>query len=164
MSQQELLSTLRDLRFLHDIAEEYLQQIVKVATLVEFPTGHVIFRDGEPTANIYLMVDGKVSLEVCAPGRGCQRILTVGTGELLGWSPLLEQTRSTATARAITPVRAVAINGGQVLSLCEHNPQLGFEFMRSTALALAQRLSATRMQLLDVYGEQIPLVTERNGE
>jgi CRP/FNR family cyclic AMP-dependent transcriptional regulator len=164
MTQQELVSILRDLRFLHGVSEEHLQQIAKVAKLVEFPKGNAIFREGEPYANVYLIVEGEVSLEICAPGRGCQRILTVGAGELLGWSPLLEQSHATTTARTLTPVRAVAINGGQMLTLCEHNPTLGFEFMRHTALALAQRISATRMQLLDVYGTETATIPRKGGE
>lgn len=164
MTQKELVSILREIRFLHGVSDEHLEQIAEVAKLVEFPEHHVVFREGEPTANVYLVIEGKVSLEICAPARGCQQILTVGTGELLGWSPLLEQTHSTATARTITPTRAVAINGGQVLTLCEHDPMLGFEFMRHTCLALAQRISATRMQLLDVYGTEIPKIPEKGGE
>jgi CRP/FNR family cyclic AMP-dependent transcriptional regulator len=164
MTQKELVPILRELRFLHGVSDEHLEQIAEVARLVKYAKGDTIFREGEPYANVYLIVDGEVSLEICAPGRGCQRILTVGTGELLGWSPLLEQTHATVTARTLTPVSAVAINGGQMLTLCEHNPTLGYEFMRHTALAMAQRISATRVQLLNVYGTEVPTIPEKGGE
>ena len=36
------------------------------------------------------------------------------------------------------------------------NPEFGFEFMHRVAMALAQRLSATRLQLLDMSGFQLP--------
>ena len=47
--------------------------------------------------------------------------------------------------------------------LCDHDPQFGYELMRRTALALAKRLSATRMQLVNVYGDQLP-VTPQEAE
>ena len=84
--------------------------------------------------------------------------MTVGPGELLGWSPLLEQTRLTASARTMTPVEAIELQGGQLLALCHHDPRFGYVFMRRAALALAKRLNATRMQLLDVFGADMPLV------
>ena len=91
----ELIDTLRDIDFLRGFDDEHLQ---KIAELVEIPEGNVIFREGEPAVDIFLVAHGKVSLEICAPGIGCRRLHTVGQGELLGWSPVLEQPRLAATA------------------------------------------------------------------
>jgi CRP-like cAMP-binding protein len=160
MSEQSILESVRDLGFLHGIADEYLREIAAVARLVEFPEGQLVFREGEPPSSVFLICSGTVSLEISAPGMGCRRIFTVGEGELLGWSALLEQTLRMATARTLTPVRAVELSGSQLLTLCEHNPRFGYELMRRVALQLAMRLSATRMQLLDMFGVEMPTAAE----
>ena len=154
MNEMNLTELLRDVGFLHGIDDEHLGEIASVSQIQEINEGDVIFREGDTTDHIYLITQGKISLEICAPGVGCRRILTVGKGELLGWSPVLQQSRITATARSLTPSQAVRISGNQVLTLCEHNPRFGYEFMRRAALALAKRLSAARLQLLDVYGAE----------
>ena len=59
--------------------------------------------------------------------------MTVGEGELLGWSPVLEQSQLTATARAFAPTSAIEINASQILAICEHDPRFGFELMRRAA-------------------------------
>jgi CRP-like cAMP-binding protein len=156
MADRKLLEQLRQVRFLRDIDDEYLEQIAEVAQLVEFPVGKVIFREGEPLAHFFLIVSGSVSLEICAPGVGCKRIHTVTDGDILGISPVLEQARLTATARTLSSTVAVQFNAGQVLTMCEHNPRFGYEFMRRAALALAMRLSGTRLQLMDVFGSTLP--------
>jgi len=156
----EMQEVLRRLRILEGLDEEHLSQLADVAEQVQFEEGEVIFREGDPATDVYLIVDGSVSLEVCAASIGCRRILTVTAGELLGWSPVLEQTRLSATARALEPTRAVRLNGKQVLAQCEHNPRFGFEFMRRAALALANRLNATRLQLLNVYGNAMPTTVD----
>jgi CRP-like cAMP-binding protein len=69
---------------------------------------------------------------------------------------VLEQVRLTSTARTITPVQLIEINGGQIIAMCEHDARFGYTFMRRSALALAKRLNATRLQLLDVFGQQMP--------
>ena len=84
--------------------------------------------------------------------------MTASGGDLLGWSPVLEQTKLTATARALSPAKLVQINAAQVLTLAEHDPRFGYIFMRRAANAIAKRLVATRMQLLDVFGEHMPNV------
>ena len=158
MTEKELLEILRGTGFLHGFAEDHLEKLAQFARLVAMPEGQVVFREGEPTANIYLVVSGNISLEICSPGIGCRRILTVGDGELLGLSPVLEQVRLTSTARTLTPVEMIEINAGQIVAMCEHDPRFGYIFMRRFALALAKRLNATRIQLLDVFGEVMPSV------
>ena len=92
-----------------------------------------------------------------SPSASSKRLQTVGSGELLGWSPILGLVEMTATARAFQPTQVVAIDTKQLNAICEHNPRFGLEFMRRTAQALAQRLSATRLQLLDVYNHELPV-------
>jgi len=164
MTEPSVIDTLRRIQFLRDLPNELIDQLAGIAQVVEFPTGTVIFRQGEAASTLHLVVEGNVSLEICAPGVGCKRILTVGPGELLGWSPVLEQGRLTATARTISEVRAVALSGHQILAICEQNPRCGYEFMKRAALALAKRLSATRIQLLDVFGTQMPTATDERSE
>ena len=160
MSKDNLIETLREIRFLHDIGPMRLEQIAKIARLRDFNHGDVVFRQGDAAQHIYLIVHGNVSLEICAAGTGCKQILTLGPGELLGWSSVLEQTCYTARARALEATRLVEINVAQLLTMCSHDPQFGYELMHRTALALAKRLSATRMQLLNVYGDQLPVVAQ----
>ena len=164
MTEPSVTDALRGIQFLRELPAELIDQLASIARVVEFPAATVIFRQGDAASTLYLVVDGNVLLEICAPGVGCKRILTVGPGELLGWSPMLEHSRLTATARTISAARAVALSGHQVLAICEQNPTLGYEFMKRAALALAKRLNATRLQLLDVFGTQMPVATDERGE
>ncbi len=159
-----LIETLRDVDFLQGIDDRHLEQIASVARLVNIAAGKPIFREGDASQDVYLIIEGSVSLEICAPGIGCRRILTLGGGDLLGWSSVLAQSRLSATARALTATRAVQIPGSQIITLCEHNPRFGYEFMRRTALALAKRLNAARLQLLDVYGAENTATAEMTEE
>lgn len=163
MNSDNLIDTLQEIHFLHDIGTTRLEQIARIARLRRFNPGDVVFRQGDPAQYVYLVAHGNVSLEICAAGAGCKPILTLGTGELLGWSAVLEQTCFTARARALEPTRLIEINVAQLLTMFNHDPQFGYELMHRTALALAKRLSATRMQLLNVYGDQLPVVGQETG-
>jgi CRP/FNR family cyclic AMP-dependent transcriptional regulator len=164
MKNPMLLDTLREIRFLHGISAEHLEKIAEIAHLCDYDKCHVIFREGDVAKHLYLVVFGNVSLEICAPGLGCRRIVTVGPGELLAWSALLDQARLTATARAMETTQLVQIDAAHLLALCEQDPRFACEIMRRTMLAMATRLSAARMQLLDVYGPQFTAATQLAGE
>lgn len=157
MSNRVLPEQLRQFQFLQEIDDEHLGRLAAVARLVEFPADKVLYREGQAVSNIYLILSGSVSIEICAAGIGCRRIMTVSDGDLLGISPAVGQSRSTGTVRTLAPTKAIELNASQVLTLCEHNPRFGYEFMRQVAVAISQRLNATRLQLLDVFGaEQKP--------
>lgn len=129
--------------------------VSKLAPLVvvrEFPAGAVLFEEGALHPWVYLIATGDVGLEMCVPARGCSRILTLGPGDLLVWSALLGTGRMTATAVALTPTRVLAVPAQSLRELCEQDHDFGYEWMRATAEALAKRLLATRLQLLDLYG------------
>lgn len=161
---KEIIADLRDVQALEGMPEALLALLAGAARVVDIPEKSVVFRQGDPAKCIYLLLSGQVSLEICAPGSGCRRILTVSAGELLGWSPALGQQAMTATARALTNVRAIELDASQLLAECERNPQFGYEFMKRAALALAKRLSATRLQLMNLYGlEMASAVDERRA-
>lgn len=160
MSRNVLTRTLEKLQFLQDMSPDYLERIADIAKILDFDEHDTVFREGDPAENLYLIVNGSVSLEVCAAGTGCRQILTLGPGELLGWSAMLGG--SCYTARARTPQAAclVQINVVELLKLCDQDPRFGYDLMRRTAIALAKRLSATRMQLVNVYGNEMPVESE----
>jgi CRP-like cAMP-binding protein len=154
------LETLEKLSFLEGFPREYLKPLASVAEVVEVAPNEIIFNEGEKSANIYVVMEGKVALEIWVTGRGVTVIQTVGPGRLLGWTPLLAQGPMTVTARTLEPCRLVAINAMQALSACAENPRFGMEFMRRAALALSRRLNATRLQLADICQDAFPVVSE----
>ena len=158
MAEKSTLDTLRGISFFHDIADEHLQELATLAREVEYPAQTTIFHEHDLAKDVYVIASGEVSLAVCGPKTACRQMMVVRGGDMMGWSPLLRRTRLSDTAVTLTPVRALAFDGGQLLDLCGRMPEFGFEFMMRAARVLAERLSATRLQLLDVSGVRLPEV------
>jgi hypothetical protein len=79
-------------------------------------------------------------------------ITTLGAGELVGWSWLFPPYRWHFDARATELTRTIAFDGACLRDKCEQDHDLGYELMRRFASLMLDRLQATRLQLLDVYG------------
>jgi CRP/FNR family transcriptional regulator, cyclic AMP receptor protein len=156
MSDPVLLNTLKGLAFLASATDAEVDRFATAARFVFFEAGAVIFRDGERLDHIFIVSEGIVAVEIFGPGQRPKRIQTVGVGELLGWSPLLGSSLMTATARAVTSVRLVAIDARLILAVCDEDPRFGYDCMRRVATAIAGRLHSTRLQLLDVYRTELP--------
>jgi CRP-like cAMP-binding protein len=117
-----------------------------------FDAGSTLFREGEPADRFFLIREGAVALQVQAPGRGALVIETLHGGEVVGFSWLFEPHRWQFDVRATQPTRVITFDGACLRGKCEADHELGYELMRRFAGALTERLQATRLQLLDVYG------------
>lgn len=138
--------------FLKDLDSRHLELIVGCASNVRFDPGHFIFRDGEEANQFYVLRHGKVALEIVAPQRGPIIVETLGEGEILGWSWLIPPYNWHFDARAVELTRAIALDGKCLRTKCEQDHDLGYELLKRFAHIMEQRLEATQLQLLDVYG------------
>ncbi|MGE5193996.1 MAG: Crp/Fnr family transcriptional regulator [Deltaproteobacteria bacterium] len=145
------VALLGGLRFAAGLPPQTLAELAAMASVQTFAPQSVIFREGDMCPDIFLIESGHVALDMHVPGRGPVRILTVGAGEFLGWSALLNDGPMTCIATALDTIRLVAIPGAKLGALCEANHEIGFRVMQQMARALAQRLVATRLQLLDLF-------------
>jgi len=132
--------------------ESHLGVIAGCASNARFEAGRRIFREGDQADQFFALRHGNVALEIFVPTRGPVTIETVQEGDVLGWSWLFAPYQWHYDARALTLVRAVAFDGACLRGKCDEDPALGYELMQRFAQVMMQRLQATRLQVLDLYG------------
>jgi CRP-like cAMP-binding protein len=137
--------------FFADLESYYTTLLVGCASNVRFQTGAYIFKEGEEANDFYLIRTGKVALELFAPQREPIIVETLSEGEILGWSWLVPPYHRKFHAHAVEETRALVLDGKCLRTKCEQNHDLGYELLKRFSQVIAQRLEATRYQLLDVY-------------
>lgn len=158
LTDPSLAEELCALQFSSGWSEGVVRELAAIATFVDCPPGTMIFSQGAENHHLFLLCSGRVGLDMYIPARGTVRILTLSRGELLAWSALIGDAHMTATAIALESVRAIAIDGTRLAALCESRHDIGYHVMRQVAWALSHRLTATRLQLLDLYVHTTPHV------
>ncbi len=130
----------------------HFASLAQIATLRDAQANEVLFREGDPEDYLYILLTGRVALEINVPGRGRTRLMTAEPLDVIGWSSVTPVVRRrTATAVAVLPSSLIALDAPALLQRCEENPSLGYVVMRRLANVVAQRLLVTRLQLLDMY-------------
>ena len=138
--------------FFKALEPDHLHLVSGCAGNVRFKSGEYIFREGGDANRFYLIRHGAVALQMFVPERGPITIETLEAGDVLGWSWLFPPYQWRFDAQAIDLVRATAFDGQCLRTKCEADHDLGYELMRRFAHVMSQRLQATRLRLLDVYG------------
>ena len=72
--------------FLHGLDAESIDVLISCAENRHYSAGEYLWRQGETADALYLILDGKVNLEIQVPTLGPLVIDSVGKGESLGWS------------------------------------------------------------------------------
>jgi CRP/FNR family cyclic AMP-dependent transcriptional regulator len=117
-----------------------------------FDDGEYLLREGEPADSFYVLRVGRVALEIFVPQRGAVTIETIDDGGLLGWSWLVPPYRVHLDARALGSAHVVAFDASCLRGKSDEDPALGYELMRRFIPVIVERLQATRVRMLDVYG------------
>lgn len=151
MDATTLAEALQVSAFVAVLSPDVTQSLAEGARWKRCPAGTVLFCEGERSDAFYILHCGHVTLDMRLPARGCTQLLTLGPGEIVAWSALVGDGRMTATATAADEVELIELSGSELLKRCDADPQFGYHLMRRLAAALARRLLATRLQMLDLF-------------
>ena len=152
MVTQSLEAVLRNHPFLADLSPEHIQTLIGCASNQRFEKGDLVAREGTEADSFYLLRSGTVALQMHRPESGGITLNTLGEGDVLGWSWLVPPHRWHFDARVVEAMRAIALDGRWLRNKCEQDHELGYQLLKRFSTLIEDRLEATRLQLLDVYG------------
>ncbi len=133
MPKEQVIEVLRRHPFVEEFQPEHIERLTQLAKQVHFDRDQVIFHEGDECHDFYLIVKGRVAVEIEAPDHTL-RVQTLTAGDELGWSAILMGRGKFFQGRALEPVDALAFDGaatarrlprGQGVRLRVHVPDAG---------------------------------------
>jgi CRP/FNR family cyclic AMP-dependent transcriptional regulator len=132
---------------------EHIQLIAGCAANVRFEAGEFLGREGQPADKFWVIRQGRVALEIHAPGRGSITLQTIAEDDVVGWSWLIPPHELRFDIHAVTETRALKFDGKCLHGKSRTDHELGHELLRRFAQVIVRRLEAMSLQLLDLYGD-----------
>ena len=122
-----------------------LQEILSCCREEVFKNEDIIQEDSTATSNLYVLLEGRVSVEfeMWPPELADQdraQLAILRSGDIFGEIAFLKGKRRSANVKAIDETRVLQIDGEKLNEIFHENPQIGYTFMRNVALILAQRI------------------------
>jgi len=145
--------TLKSLPFFTGLNEAELKSLSIIASQVSLQRGDLLFREGEPAHTLYLLLDGWVDVVINTDALGERRelVTTLTSGDIFGWSAVVEPYAYTASAICASPVKAIGLKGTDLMALFEIDPRLCSAITRKICQVIADRLYATRLQMVSLF-------------
>lgn len=145
--------TLQGLPFVEGMKPSQVEKLAAMAREVGFTKDQLIFREGDTQRKFYIVLSGKVALEMTT-ANGIYRILTIQEGGELGWSFFGSGTRRRFRARALDRVRALEFDGSELEKACQEDPEFGYRLTKRILRVVSSRLEAMRIHFIDMYSPQ----------
>jgi CRP-like cAMP-binding protein len=107
-----------------------------------FETDELIFIEGQPGAALFLILDGKVAVEMCRENH--TTILAIlAKGAFLGEMALLNEAPRSANARSLERTYTLALYRNDLSRLIQRDPQTACHIYRALASIVGDRLRST---------------------
>ncbi len=140
------------------LAAQDRQRLVAGASLRSFAVGEELLREGAACETLGIVLDGLLGVQVQVPGRGPTTLLTIEPGDVYGWSALVAPYRSTSTVLGVAPGEVLTFAADELRALLREDDALAATLYPRLLQSMGRRLTATRLQLLDLYAREREVV------
>jgi CRP-like cAMP-binding protein len=145
----------------NSLTPEHFNKTAELTHLRHAKAGEIFFREGDKQDFVYIVLDGRVSLDIFVPHHGKIRFYTAEPFDVFGWSSVTPGMRQrTAGAVAVLDSTVACIDAEGLRNLAEIDHDFGYLLMRRLANVVASRLMVTRLQLIDMFAGPTEMINE----
>lgn len=108
------------------------------ATWLSVPGGNVLFRQGEPSDSVFIVVSGLLAVVMNAPGGGERIIGRLGAGEVVGEMGCIVGQPRTATVKALRSSELLEISWSDIERIASRDPGILLSICRTVVDRMAR--------------------------
>lgn len=130
------------------LTDEELDKVAALGRIEVYEKGTPLFVQGATAENFYVVELGRVALSLTiTSGAGANKEITVEpikSGQSCGYSAVKGAPVYALSAKAVEPVRVIAIDGKRLYDLLKENPVMGYKVMSRMVSSLSATLRNVR--------------------
>ena len=144
---------LKTVPFFNELARRQLKTVSGIMFERNFEADEIIFAEGQPGAALFLILDGKVAVEMCRQ-RNTTILAILEKGAFFGEMALLNEAPRSANARSLERTYTLALYRNDLSRLIQRDPQTACQIYRAIASIVGDRLRSTN-ELMQTMNELI---------
>ncbi|PWT78730.1 MAG: hypothetical protein C5B58_14845 [Acidobacteria bacterium] len=141
-SESDRTQFLKTVPFFDRLSKRQLKTVSDIMFERTYDTDESIFEEGQPGAALFLILDGKVAIEIYRNTR-TTRLAVLESSAFFGELALLDDTPRSANARALERTRTLALYRNDLNALRHRHARTACQIYRSLATMIGDRLRAT---------------------
>jgi CRP-like cAMP-binding protein len=134
----ETIDFLKRTSLFSDVPDEVLQQIAQTGEEVSYEPGELLIRQDGLSDNLFVIMDGRVEIEILDVTKVGKR----GPKSVLGELAMITQSPRNANCTAVTPVKAVQFNHHIFWEFVKKEPMLAIGLLTEVIYHLDETIDA----------------------
>jgi SulP family sulfate permease len=134
---------------LRDLTSDQIERLRAQLEPVAWPSGHVIFRHGDPGLSLYLVTRGRASVHLRHDDEGI-RLATFAAGAVFGELALLDRGPRSATVTVDEDLTGFGLSAASFDDLCQKQPGIAIKLLSALGRELSVRIRYANMTILQL--------------
>lgn len=133
---------LKEIDLFSELSDEQVEALSGLAKVEAYEKGSKLFQVGEEAHDVYILLDGKVSIQVQLSSRPekVDIVLLGQKGQLIGWSGLMGVSHYTAAGICQADSKLLRINGQEFMKVLQEDKEAGFVVLQKIITVISNRL------------------------
>ena len=133
---------LKTVAFFNELSDRQLKTVSSTLFERKYETNELIFEEGQPGAALFLILDGRVAVEMRRENHTAT-LAILERGAFFGEMALLDEAPRSADARSLERTYALALYRNDLSQLIQRDPQTACQIYRALAHMVGDRLRST---------------------
>ena len=133
---------LQSLDLFNGLTMAQFDRLAPAAELIEKKKEDALFNVGEEAKDIFVLLEGKISIQVKLSSRPetVDIVVLQNKGQLVGWSGLFEGSHYTAKGMCLEDSKLLRVDGKTLMQTLESDSAAGFAAMREISKVISMRI------------------------
>jgi len=136
------ITFLESVPFFNQLSKRQIKDVSAILFERTYETNELIFEEGQPGAALFLILDGRVAVEISRKNFTTE-LAVLDQGAFFGEMALVDDTPRSANARALEPTRALALYRNDLNFLIHRDAPTACQIYRALASVISDRLRLT---------------------
>ena len=137
---------LKEIELFEGVDFVVMNEIAGICSEESYSKDTILFEKDEQAKCLYILLEGTVHLVIRNGGSITYNLSE--TGDVFGWSSMLENGKYTASGICATDLNVVKIEKDKLNRIFQNRPEIGFKVLRRLAGVISRRLSNAYRDLL----------------
>lgn len=133
-----------------DFSKGEIQSVVSEGDYLELEAGAMLFEENSEGRDIYLLIEGKISIQSLVPGTKKQEtkeFYSMKPFDVIGEFSFVDEAPRSASAKAVRTSTLFRLPAEALDTLIREDYPLGYKLMRNIARTLCDRIRSTNLAL-----------------
>ena len=142
-----MLDFLKKVNLFENLSVNELEKIERISRMEAYAKGDVIFKEGTPGDQCYVITNGEVRISKFIPNIGEEALAVLKPGDYFGEMALIDTFPRSANAIANSDAALLAINKTELDKILIMDRELGYKLLWAFTKTLSKRLRETNEKM-----------------